>query len=224
MTFASAGVGTPGHLAGEMLKLKLDSKLVHVPYKGAGPALNDVAGGEVNLYFPGYAGAVPLMQGGRIKMLAVSALKRSPLAPDTPTVAEATGLTDFDFTLWAGFLRPARDAGGCRRANDSTARSTRYSLNRTIRERSWNSHRRGIIRHVSPTIHRLRARRQRALPGHHQGRGFEGGIRTARRGRAVVRSCHCNFQDRAVRPHSSIAARALQQPRPVLGHRRQLKE
>ena len=62
MTFASAGVGTPGHLAGEMLKLKLDGKLVHVPYKGAGPALNDVAGGQVDFYFPGYPGAVPLLK------------------------------------------------------------------------------------------------------------------------------------------------------------------
>jgi tripartite-type tricarboxylate transporter receptor subunit TctC len=106
LTFASAGIGTPGHLAGELLKLKLDDKLVHVPYKGAGPALNDVAGGQVDFYFPGYPGAVPLMQGGRIKMLAVSTARRSPAAPDMPTVAEATGLANFDFTLWAGFFGP----------------------------------------------------------------------------------------------------------------------
>src|SRR5271155_1590001 len=97
LTFASAGIGTPGHLAGELLKLKLDSKLIHVPYKGAGPALNDVAGGQVDFYFPGYPGAVPLVQGGRIKMLAVSTAKRLSSAPDTPTVAEAAGLPDFDF-------------------------------------------------------------------------------------------------------------------------------
>jgi tripartite-type tricarboxylate transporter receptor subunit TctC len=106
LTFASAGIGTPGHLAGELLKLKLDGKLVHVPYKGAGPALNDVAGSHVDFYFPGYPGAVPLMQGGKIKMLAVSTAKRSPLAPDMPTVAEATGIANFDFTLWAGFFGP----------------------------------------------------------------------------------------------------------------------
>jgi tripartite-type tricarboxylate transporter receptor subunit TctC len=106
LTFASAGIGTPGHLGGELLKLKLDNKLVHVPYKGAGPALNDVAGGQVDFYFPGYPGAVPLMQGGRIKMLAVSTAKRSPAAPDMPTIAEATGLANFDFTLWAGFFGP----------------------------------------------------------------------------------------------------------------------
>jgi tripartite-type tricarboxylate transporter receptor subunit TctC len=106
ITFASAGIGTPGHLAGELLKLKIDDKLVHVPYKGAGPALNDVAGSHVDFYFPGYPGAVPLVQGGKVKMLAVSTAKRLPSAPDVPTVAEATGLADFDFTLWAGFFGP----------------------------------------------------------------------------------------------------------------------
>ena len=56
ITFASAGVGTPGHLAGEFSKLKLNNKLTHVPYKGAGPALNDVVGSQVDFYFPGYPG------------------------------------------------------------------------------------------------------------------------------------------------------------------------
>lgn len=105
-TFASAGVGTPGHLAGELLKLKLDNKLTHVPYKGAGPALNDVVGNHVDFYFPGFPAAVPLMQGGKVKLLAVSAATRSPAAPDIPTVAEATGIANFDFTLWVGFFAP----------------------------------------------------------------------------------------------------------------------
>lgn len=106
MTFASAGVGTPGHLAGEMLKLKLDSKLVHVPYKGAGPALTDVVGGQVDFYFPAYPGAVPLVQAGKVKLLAVSTAKRSTLDPDIATVAEATGIANFDFPLWVGFFGP----------------------------------------------------------------------------------------------------------------------
>jgi tripartite-type tricarboxylate transporter receptor subunit TctC len=106
MTFASAGVGTPGHLAGELLKLKLDSKLVHVPYKGAGPALNDVAAGQVDFYFPAYPSAVPLAQGGRIKLLAVSTVKRAAANPGLPTVAEATGIANFDFPLWVGFFGP----------------------------------------------------------------------------------------------------------------------
>ena len=109
LTFASAGIGTPGHIGGEMLKLKLKLKiklrrqLVHVPYKGAGPAMNDVAGGQVDFYFPGYPAAVPLTQGGKVKLLAVTSAKPSPNAPNIPTVAAATGLPDFDFTLWAGF-------------------------------------------------------------------------------------------------------------------------
>jgi tripartite-type tricarboxylate transporter receptor subunit TctC len=106
MTFASAGVGTPGHLAGEMLRLKLDNKLVHVPYKGAGPALNDVAAGQVDFYFPAYPSAVPLAQGGKIKLLAVSTVKRAAANPDLPTVAEVTGISNFDFPLWVGFFGP----------------------------------------------------------------------------------------------------------------------
>lgn len=106
LTFASAGVGTPGHLAGELLKLKLNNKLTHVPYKGAAPALNDIVGGHVDFYFPGFPAAVPLMQAGKVKLLAVSSAKRSPVAPDIPTVAESTGIANFDFTLWVGFFAP----------------------------------------------------------------------------------------------------------------------
>jgi tripartite-type tricarboxylate transporter receptor subunit TctC len=106
VTFASAGVGTPGHIAGELMKLKLNNKLIHVPYKGAAPALNDVVGGHVDFYFPGFPAALPLMQAGKVKLLAVSSAKRSPVAPDIPTVAEAAGIVNFDFTLWVGFFGP----------------------------------------------------------------------------------------------------------------------
>jgi tripartite-type tricarboxylate transporter receptor subunit TctC len=106
LNFASAGVGTPGHFAGELLKLRLDDNLTHVPYKGAAPALNDVVGGHVDFYFPGFPAAMPLMQGGKVKLLAVSSAQRSPVAPDIPTVAEATGIANFDFTLWVGFFGP----------------------------------------------------------------------------------------------------------------------
>jgi tripartite-type tricarboxylate transporter receptor subunit TctC len=105
-TFASAGIGTPGHLAGEYLSAKLPGKLVHVPYKGAGPALNDIIGAHVDMYFPGFPPVMPMMKEGTVKVLAVSSLKRSDAAPDIPTVAEATGSSDFDFTLWQGFFAP----------------------------------------------------------------------------------------------------------------------
>jgi tripartite-type tricarboxylate transporter receptor subunit TctC len=105
-SFASAGTGTPGHFAGEYLSAKMPGKLVHVPYKGAGPALNDIIGGHVDMYFPGFPPVMPMMKAGTVKVLAVSSAQRSEAAPDIPTVAEATGFADFDFTLWQGFFAP----------------------------------------------------------------------------------------------------------------------
>jgi tripartite-type tricarboxylate transporter receptor subunit TctC len=105
-SFASAGTGTPGHIAGEYLSAKLPGKLVHVPYKGAGPALNDLIGGHVDMYFPGFPAAMPLVKAGSLKVLAVSSAQRSQAAPEIPTVAEVTGISDFDLTLWQGFFAP----------------------------------------------------------------------------------------------------------------------
>ena len=108
LTFASAGAGTPGYFAGEMLKARTHADLTHIPYKGAAPALNDLIGGHVDLYFPGMPVVIPHLKSGLLKVLAVSSAKRSAIAPDVPTVAEASPLKDFDFTLWVGFLAPAR--------------------------------------------------------------------------------------------------------------------
>jgi tripartite-type tricarboxylate transporter receptor subunit TctC len=108
LTFASAGAGTPGYFAGEFLKAKIPANLTHVPYKGAAPALNDLIGGHVDLYFPGMPAVVPHLKSGLLKVLAVSSAKRSAIAPEVPTVAEASPLKDFDFTLWVGFFAPAR--------------------------------------------------------------------------------------------------------------------
>ena len=106
LTFASAGAGTPGYFAGELLKLKFDQNLTHVPYKGAGPALTDLIGGHVDFYFPGVPAVIPHVKAHTLKMLAMSSAKRSSAAPDVPTVAEATGIEDFDFTLWVGYFAP----------------------------------------------------------------------------------------------------------------------
>ncbi len=105
-TFASAGTGTPGYFAGEMLKARTKGNLTHVPYKGAGPALNDLIGAHVDMYFPGMPAAMPLVKNGLVKVLGVSSAKRSGIAPEVPTVAEATGIKDFDFTLWQGVFAP----------------------------------------------------------------------------------------------------------------------
>jgi tripartite-type tricarboxylate transporter receptor subunit TctC len=106
ITFASAGTGTPGYFAGEFLKAKTHGNLTHVPYKGAGPALNDLIGGHVDFYFPGTPAAVPLVKSGLVKLLAVSSATRSAISPETPTIAESAGIPDFDFTLWAGVFAP----------------------------------------------------------------------------------------------------------------------
>jgi tripartite-type tricarboxylate transporter receptor subunit TctC len=105
-TYASAGTGTPGHFAGELLKLRTKSNMTHVPYKGAGPALNDLVGGHVDMYFPGFPAVTPLVKAGSLKLLAVSSATRVPSAPDVPTVAEVSGIKNFDFTLWQGIFAP----------------------------------------------------------------------------------------------------------------------
>jgi tripartite-type tricarboxylate transporter receptor subunit TctC len=105
-SYASAGTGTPGHFAGELLKLRTKSNMTHVPYKGAGPALNDLVGGHVDMYFPGFPAVTPQVKGGTLKLLAVSSATRAPSAPDVPTVKEAAQIDNFDFTLWAGVFAP----------------------------------------------------------------------------------------------------------------------
>jgi tripartite-type tricarboxylate transporter receptor subunit TctC len=106
LTFASAGTATPGHFAGEVLKFKTKSDLTHVPYKGAAPALNDLLGGHVDMFFSGFPAAAEHVKAGALKLIAVSSGRRSGVAPDVPTVAEAAGIAGFDITLWQGFFAP----------------------------------------------------------------------------------------------------------------------
>jgi len=106
VSFASAGVGTPGFFAGEALKVGVKGNMTHVPYKGAGPALNDLIGAHVDMYFPGFPAVTPQVKAGTLKLLAVSSDTRAPSAPDVPTVAEVTGIKNFDYTLWQGIFAP----------------------------------------------------------------------------------------------------------------------
>jgi tripartite-type tricarboxylate transporter receptor subunit TctC len=106
LLFASAGTGTPGHFAGELLKLASHGNMTHVPYKGASPALADLLGSHVDFYFPGFPAALPFVKNKQMKMLAVSTAQRAAGAPDVPTVEEAAGIKDFDFSLWGGFFAP----------------------------------------------------------------------------------------------------------------------
>lgn len=104
-TFASAGSGTPQHLAAEMFARSAGLKLVHVPYKGAGPALVDVMGGQVPFMFEITAGAIPHVRAGKLRAIALTSAQRSPGLPDVPTLAES-GLEDFEFTAWNGVSVP----------------------------------------------------------------------------------------------------------------------
>ena len=104
LTFASGGNGSSNHLAGELFKSLAGVDLLHVPYKGAGPAMTDVMAGHVDLMF-GAAG-LSEAQAGKVKLLAVTSAKRSPLAPAVPTVAES-GVPGYEATIWFGLLAPA---------------------------------------------------------------------------------------------------------------------
>jgi tripartite-type tricarboxylate transporter receptor subunit TctC len=106
VTYASAGSGTPGHLAGETLALRAKAPMVHVPYKGGAQALTDVIGGHVDFYFAGLSAAIPHWKGGKIRLLAMASPARSAVAPDVPTVAEVA-VPGFDFPIWGGLFAPA---------------------------------------------------------------------------------------------------------------------
>jgi tripartite-type tricarboxylate transporter receptor subunit TctC len=104
--YASSGVGTPGHVGLEMLGRTRGLNLNHVPYRGAGPALTDVAAGTVAMIFTGAAGGKALADGGRVRLLAVTGRARQPALPDVPTVREL-GLEAMDVPVWHGYFAPA---------------------------------------------------------------------------------------------------------------------
>ncbi|MEY2683644.1 MAG: hypothetical protein RJA09_788 [Pseudomonadota bacterium] len=101
LSFASAGNGTPQHLAGEIFNTQVGAKMAHVPYKGAGPALNDLLGGQVPVMFDVLGSSLPHIQGGKLTALAVTSAKRSPQLPDIPTLQES-GIEGYDVTGWHG--------------------------------------------------------------------------------------------------------------------------
>ena len=107
LNFASAGVGSPLHLAAEYFKIKTGTDLVHVPYKSSAPALLDLIAGRVQVFFDNVSTGLPYVQSGKVRALAITSDRRSPLAPDIPTVAEA-GLPDFETYGWWGIAAPAK--------------------------------------------------------------------------------------------------------------------
>jgi tripartite-type tricarboxylate transporter receptor subunit TctC len=105
-TYASAGAGSTIHLASEFFKRMAGVDLLHVPYKGAAPAMTDLVGGQVDMMFAPAVNSLPLAAAGKLRALAVTSAKRSALAPDLPTVAES-GLPGFEVTGWYGLAAPA---------------------------------------------------------------------------------------------------------------------
>jgi tripartite-type tricarboxylate transporter receptor subunit TctC len=105
-TFASSGNGTSQHLSGELFKSMAGVEMQHIPYKGSPPALQDVVAGQVTMTFDNITTAWPLAKGGRLRALAVTTAKRSPVAPDVPTLAEA-GLVGYEVGSWQGVFAPA---------------------------------------------------------------------------------------------------------------------
>ena len=107
IAFASVGNGSPGHLAGELLKLRTGTDMTHIPYRGGGPAVTDVMGGQVPLLWVSIPAAAQFVKAGKLKALAVSTTRRSAAFPDVPTMQEA-GIPDFDVDSWYAVFVPAK--------------------------------------------------------------------------------------------------------------------
>src|SRR5882724_2212355 len=110
LNFASAGVGSSSHLAGELFRVLAGADIVHVPYKGAGPALVDVLSGQVQLYFATMPAAMPHVRSGKLVPVAVTSARRSQALPGLPTIAES-GVSGYEASTWYGLLAPARTPG-----------------------------------------------------------------------------------------------------------------
>ena len=107
LNFASSGSGTSIHMTGELFKINTKIDVSHIPYKGSSPAMTDLVGGQVQFMFDNMPSALPLVQSGKLRALAVTSPKRSPAAPDVPTMAEA-GFEGFDVSSWFGLMAPAK--------------------------------------------------------------------------------------------------------------------
>ena len=106
LSFASAGIGTTPHMAGELFKSRIRQTITHVPYKGSGPAMTDLIAGQVQMTFSSITAALPFIKDGRLRALATTGAKRAAALPDVPTLAEA-GFSGFEVNLWLGLFVPA---------------------------------------------------------------------------------------------------------------------
>ena len=106
MSYASAGIGTQHHVNAELLKTLTGIEMTHVPYRGGGPALQDVIAGHVPIYFGDVSTVMPLARAGKVRALALTISQRLDAFPDVPTMHEA-GITDYNASAWQAFVAPA---------------------------------------------------------------------------------------------------------------------
>ena len=106
LTYASAGIGSSNHLAGELFRVMAGIDIVHIPYKGGGAAITDLLAGQVSMYFGTTPSTLPFVQNGKLRALGVTTAKRTAAAPEVPTIAEA-GLPGYEQSAWHGLLAPA---------------------------------------------------------------------------------------------------------------------
>jgi tripartite-type tricarboxylate transporter receptor subunit TctC len=107
LNYSSPGNGSPTHLSAELMKSMTGIELVHVPYKGAGPATSDLLGGQVQLTFGTIGVVAPLVAAGKLRAIAVTTAKRSPVLPEVPTMAEA-GLAGYELNSWQAIIAPGK--------------------------------------------------------------------------------------------------------------------
>jgi len=135
LDFASGSTGSTGHLAGELFKQMTGTYMVHIPYKGAAPAVVDLLAGRVHLMFDNLASAAPNIQAGKVRALAVTTISRSAFLPELPTLHES-GLRGFDMTTWWGLMAPAKTP---QNAVDKLALETRRALESPDLRERWRA-------------------------------------------------------------------------------------
>jgi tripartite-type tricarboxylate transporter receptor subunit TctC len=135
LVYASAGSGSPSHLAVELFKTMAKVDMIHVPYKGMAPGMTDLLGGQVQLAFPTISAGITHARAGRLRALGVTTAKRSPAAPDVPTIAEAA-LPGYDASNWYGVIAPAKTPPAVvKKIHDDIARALQAP---DVRERMLN--------------------------------------------------------------------------------------
>jgi tripartite-type tricarboxylate transporter receptor subunit TctC len=132
LNYGSGGIGAPGHLSGELFNTLAGVKMTHVPYKGAAPALVDLVAGQIQVYFGNLPVTIPHANAGRVRALAVTSAKRSAIAPELPTVAEA-GVPGFELTPWYGVLTRAGTP-------ENVLAKLNQDIVRILRERAMHEH------------------------------------------------------------------------------------